>query len=92
MRKCRNSELLEHVWCMKSNLAVGVSGIDGKMYIKPFKLKISDGTEGGNCPVKLQCANASNLKEVGQDWVCEAPRHRNLNYPLFSSFLFVPNL
>jgi hypothetical protein len=43
---------------MKSNLAVGVSGIDGKMYIKPFKLKISDGTgrDIGKLPSKMRAA------------------------------------
>jgi hypothetical protein len=49
---------------MKSNLALGVSRIYGKKYIRPLKLKISDGTGGtqAECSVDFLRADTSNMK------------------------------
>jgi hypothetical protein len=49
---------------MKSNLALEARRINGKKYIRPLKLKISDGSGGtqAECPVDLQLATANNVK------------------------------
>jgi hypothetical protein len=54
---------------MKPNLALGASGKDGEKYIRPLKLKISDGTGGtqAGCPVDLQLASTSNTKQTGEN-------------------------
>jgi hypothetical protein len=49
---------------MKSNLALEASRIDEEKYIRPLKLKISDGTVGtqAGCPGDLQLASANSMK------------------------------
>jgi hypothetical protein len=45
-------------------LALEASRIDGKKYIRPLKLKISDGTgrTQAECPVDLKLVSANNKK------------------------------